>query len=244
MSTKDLADTKKEYNTLLIVAGIETEECQQRSSTIKETMNILKDAIFATKKIAITHEFYMEIDQLTSPVKNPKKTQDPKRGKFQLSAKTSHSPTNNETCHLKPRCAHCAVEYTTTECTQPKESSKTCGNCKGSHVAYWRGCTRFPRKRHHQSKRKFELIEKAPIRDSENFPQLQHLIHPQTQLSTKELPMRTSFQSNHINNHTNKQNQLQPYDANPLINSPRRNKWARCTESLPNSSPRTTKQLR
>ncbi|GIY34528.1 hypothetical protein CDAR_554351 [Caerostris darwini] len=138
------------------------------------------------------------------------------------------------------KCAHCAVEYTTTECTQPKESSKTCVNCKGSHIAYWRGCSRFPRKRHHQSKRKLELIEKAPIRDSENFPQLQHLIHPQSQLSTKELPMRTSFQSNHINNHPNKQNQLRPYDANPLINSPRRNKWARCTESLSNSSPRTT----
>ncbi|GIY34530.1 hypothetical protein CDAR_554361 [Caerostris darwini] len=82
MSTKDLPGTKKEYNKLLRDAGIETEECQQRSSTNRETMNILKDAIFATTKIAITHESYMEIDQLTSPVKNPKRPRTPDEESF------------------------------------------------------------------------------------------------------------------------------------------------------------------
>ncbi|GIY61181.1 nucleic-acid-binding protein from transposon X-element [Caerostris darwini] len=80
---------------------------------------------------------------------------------------------SSETCHLKPRCAHCAAEHSTTECTQAKESTKTCVNCKGSHVAYWRGCPGFPKKRYHESERKPEVIEKVPIKDPENFPQLQ-----------------------------------------------------------------------
>ncbi|GIY75916.1 hypothetical protein CEXT_572221 [Caerostris extrusa] len=43
---------------------------------------------------------------------------------------------SSETCHLKPRCAHCAAVHLTADCSQPKDSNKICANCNGSHVAY------------------------------------------------------------------------------------------------------------
>ncbi|GIY55675.1 hypothetical protein CDAR_528921 [Caerostris darwini] len=64
---------------------------------------------------------------------------------------------------------------------------------KRYYVTYWRGCPRFPKKRHHQSKRKPEFIEKAPIRDSINFPQLQTTYTPTAPT------MQTSQQVNHSN---------------------------------------------
>ncbi|GIY91270.1 hypothetical protein CDAR_451901 [Caerostris darwini] len=77
---------------------------------------------------------------------------------------------------------------------------KKCVNCKGSHVTYWRGGPRFPRKRHHQFKRKPDVIEKAPIKTPKSFLNFKHLIPPQSQLPTIEPLTRTLSQANHINN--------------------------------------------
>ncbi|GIY97646.1 hypothetical protein CEXT_383051 [Caerostris extrusa] len=67
---------------------------------------------------------------------------------------------SSETCHLKPRCAHCAAEHLTADCTQPKDSSKICSNCNGSHVAYWRGCP-VPKERTPATQKETQVYHEA-----------------------------------------------------------------------------------
>lgn len=50
----------------------------------------------------------------------------------------------SEICRLTPKCVKCAQDHLTKECPHQNKINPTCANCRGPHVASYRGCPRNP----------------------------------------------------------------------------------------------------